>query len=224
MQQLLLKSNMLQSPFILGEGRNSLKGTETGSSGGREAAIQKKARGFILVKNFAFPSAKEGLGAGDRRPVPLWKAPLRQLGEEEKQRKPHRREEKKKMAQRLSPDRRQGDFPGRNRGPKETPGEPMGSGRGPPEPPLAAAGAGGGRGGREGAAFGSSMGTMGPVSAEPGLSLWDAMSARPARRGAAGRGEGSAGATLTVRSEIRLDLRGEQTGRDRQQRRPDGGF
>lgn len=34
MQQILLKSNMLQSPFILGEGKDSLKGTETGSGAG----------------------------------------------------------------------------------------------------------------------------------------------------------------------------------------------
>lgn len=91
------------------------------------------------------------------------------------------------MAQRLSPDRRQGDFPGRNRGPKGTPAQPMGSDRGPPEPPLGEAGVGGERGRRERGAFGSSMGTMGPVSEEPGLSLWDAMSVR-GRRGAARRG------------------------------------
>lgn len=30
----LKKSNMLQSPFILGEGRDSLKGTEQGTWGG----------------------------------------------------------------------------------------------------------------------------------------------------------------------------------------------
>lgn len=30
----LKKSNMLQSPFISGEGRDSLKGTERGSMGG----------------------------------------------------------------------------------------------------------------------------------------------------------------------------------------------
>lgn len=88
------------------------------------------------------------------------------------------------MAQRLSPDRRQGDFPGRNRGPKGTPGETMGSDRGPPAPPLWEAGVGGGRGRRERGGFGGSMGTMGPVSEEPGLSLWDAMSVR-GRRGEA---------------------------------------
>lgn len=90
------------------------------------------------------------------------------------------------MAQRLSPDRRQGDFPGRNRGPKETPAEPTGSDRGPPVPPLGEAGVVGGRGRRERGAFGSSMGTMGPVSEEPGLSLWDAMSVRGEARGAPG--------------------------------------
>lgn len=42
--------------------------------------------------------------------------------EEEKEKERHTgKREKKKMAQRLSPDRRQGDFPGGNRGPKETP-------------------------------------------------------------------------------------------------------
>lgn len=88
------------------------------------------------------------------------------------------------MAQRLSPDRRQGDFPGRNRGPKETLREAIGSDRGPPVPRLGEAGVAAGRGRREGAAFGGSMGTMGPVSEEPGLSLWDAMSVRGEARGA----------------------------------------
>lgn len=105
--------------------------------------------------------------------------------------KSHREREKKKMAQRLSPDRRQGDFPGRNRGPKATPAEPRGSDRGPAVPPLGAAGVGGGRSRRERGAFGSSMGTMGPVSAEPGLSLWDAMSVRGARRGRTHRSLGN---------------------------------
>lgn len=171
--------------------------------------------GFVLAKNFAFLSVRMGQGPGIAARCRCRRL-LRQLWEEEEKRKPHRREEKKKMAQRLSPDRRQGDFPGRNRDPKETPGEPMGSDRGPPVPPLGEAGVGEGRGRRERAAFGSSMGTMGPVSEEPGLSLWDAMSVRGRR------GEGRAAATLTVRSEIRLDLRGEETGRDRQQRRSDG--
>lgn len=113
------------------------------------------------------------------------------------------------MAQRLSPDRRHGDFPARNRGLKGTPEGPMGADRGPPVPPLCEEAVGGARGGREGGAGGGSMGTMGPVSAEPGLSLWDAMSARRgARRG-----------PLTVGSEIRLDLRGEETGRGREKRR-----
>lgn len=95
------------------------------------------------------------------------------------------------MAQRLSPDRRQGDFPGRNRGPKATPAEPLRSDRGPAVPPLGAAGVGGARSRRERGAFGGSMGTMGPVSAEPGLSLWDAMSVRGARRGRTHRSLGN---------------------------------
>lgn len=95
------------------------------------------------------------------------------------------------MAQRLSPDRRQGDFPGRNRSPKATPAEPLRSDRGPAVPPLGAAGVGGDRSRRERGAFGSSMGTMGPVSAEPGLSLWDAMSVRGARRGRTHRSLGN---------------------------------
>ena len=53
---------------------------------------------------------------------------------------------------------------------------------------------------------GGPMGTMGPVSEKPGLSLWDAMSvlgpARAGRPGTRGRG----GGTLTIQSEIRLDL------------------
>lgn len=60
------------------------------------------------------------------------------------------------------------------------------------------------------------MGTMGPVSEEPGLSLWDAMSVLcPARagRGAGGRGDrGWGGGTLTIQSEIRLDLGREKEG------------
>lgn len=56
------------------------------------------------------------------------------------------------------------------------------------------------------------MGTMGPVSEKPGLSLWDAMSvlcpARAGRPGTRGRG----GGTLTIQSEIRLDLGREKEG------------
>lgn len=80
------------------------------------------------------------------------------------------------MAQRLSPDRRQGDFPGRNRGPKGTPGNPEGPDLGPALPPLGEEGVGWSLSPSEAGAFGSSMGTMGPVSEETGLSLWDAMS------------------------------------------------
>lgn len=111
-------------------------------------------------------------------------------GEGEKSHR-EREREKKKMAQRLSPDRRQGDFPGRNRGPKATPAEPPRPDRGPAVPALGAAGAGGRRCRRERGAFGGSMGTMGPVSAEPGLSLWDAMSERGARRGRTHRSLGN---------------------------------
>lgn len=65
------------------------------------------------------------------------------------------------------------------------------------------------------------MGTMGPVSEEPGLSLWDAMSVlcpAPARRGGGSqRRVGTLGAgrggTLTIQSEIRFDLRKEKEGR-----------
>lgn len=61
------------------------------------------------------------------------------------------------------------------------------------------------------------MGTMGPVSEEPGLSLWDAMSVlcpAPAGRGGGGRRLGGpgvgAGGTLTIQSEIRFDLEKEK--------------
>jgi hypothetical protein len=64
------------------------------------------------------------------------------------------------------------------------------------------------------------MGTMGPVSEEPGLSLWDAMSVLcPAR---AGRGGGDRrlgaldgagqGGILTIQSEIRFNLGKEKEG------------
>lgn len=62
------------------------------------------------------------------------------------------------------------------------------------------------------------MGTMGPVSEEPGLSLWDAMSVlcpALARRGGGSQQRvgdtwGGAGGTLTIQSEIRFDLRKEK--------------
>lgn len=104
MQQLLLKSNMLQSPFILGEGRDSLKGTETGSSGGREPAIKKKKRRlgifnfFFLAKNFAFPSVTRGWCRG-WRPGASAEAARRQLGEEKERKATEREREKENGAE-----------------------------------------------------------------------------------------------------------------------------
>lgn len=120
----LKKSNMLQSPFILGEGRDSLKGTERGSvgrgMGGWQAAI-KTAPGFILAKNFAFPSANRGLEPGIAARPHRGRLLGGGSGRRRRREKPQRGEEKKKMAQRLSPDRRHGDFPAWNRGLKGTP-------------------------------------------------------------------------------------------------------
>lgn len=149
----LKKSNMLQSPFILGEGRDSLKGTEQGTwggLGGRQAAI-KTAPGFILAKNFAFPFANRRLEPGIAARPHRGRLLGGGSGRRRRREKPQRGEEKKKMAQRLSPDRRHGDFPAWNRGLKGTPEEPTGADRGPPVPPLCEEAVGGARSGRVGA-------------------------------------------------------------------------
>lgn len=67
------------------------------------------------------------------------------------------------------------------------------------------------------------MGTMGPVSEEPGLSLWDAMSVlcpAPARRGVGGRrlGGPEVGAGSTTHHSVGNPLRsGERKGENMRQ-------